>query len=339
MAERVTLPIDRIVTEGTQARNALSETIMREYAEAMTNGDEFPPIDVYFDDTAYWLADGFHRVRAAKTAGQDTITARVHPGSKREAILHAVHANETHGHRRTDADRRRAVTLMLSDPEWWSWSDREIARQCHVSHMLVNRMRREITPPEETRTPAQTRKAKRGHQTYAIHTGKIGRAKQSSSGPPHTGESKPPEPHGPGGMPASSAMPDAARETPSVTVLQMHPEVSTLVAASQEPTITPVEPSHEHDEHAPSGPEVPAPAAHEHPAEPTILPSQPRLMEMWQQASDEEQKAFVATYREALQALLAALQSPDDTHVQPKTRASAGSARPRHTQRKKQPTV
>jgi hypothetical protein len=332
MAERATLTLDRIVTEGTQARNALSETIIREYAEAMANGDEFPPIDVYCDNTAYWLADGFHRVRAATAAGQDTITARVHPGGKREAILHAVHANETHGHRRTDADRRRAVILMLSDAEWCGWSDREIARQCHVSHMLVNRLRREITPPEETRTPAQPRKAKRGQQTYTIQTGRIGRAKKSSVETPHTVESKPQEPHVPG------VMPDGAHETPSVTALQMHPEVSTLVAASQEPTTTPVEPSHEQSEHAPRDSEVPAPAAHEHPAEPTIPPPQARLIEMWQQASDEERQAFVATYREVLQALLTALQSPDDTHAQPKKRASAGSTRPRHTQRKRQPT-
>ena len=333
MAERETLTLDRIVTEDTQARNALSETIIREYAEAMTNGDEFPPIDVYFDNTAYWLADGFHRVRAAKAAGQDTITARVHPGGQREAILHAVHANETHGHRRTDADRRRAVTLMLGDAEWCGWSDREIARQCHVSHMLVNRMRREITPPEETRTPAQPRKAKRGQQTYTIQTGRIGRAKQSSVKAPHTVESKPQEPHVPG------VMPDGARETPSVTLLQMNPAVSTRVAASQEPPTTPVEASHEQSEHAPSGPEVPAPAEQENVAEPTIPPPQPRLVEMWQQASDEERKAFVAAYHEVLQVLLAALRNPDDAHVQPKKRASAGSATPRHTQRKRQPTV
>ena len=57
MAETEPIPLDRITTEGTQARVTLSETIIREYADAMTNGDAFPPIDVYGEETTYWLAD------------------------------------------------------------------------------------------------------------------------------------------------------------------------------------------------------------------------------------------------------------------------------------------
>ncbi len=62
------LSLERIRTEGTQVRVALSETVIREYAEAIEQGDEFPPIEVYYDETAYWLADGFHRVQAAQQA-------------------------------------------------------------------------------------------------------------------------------------------------------------------------------------------------------------------------------------------------------------------------------
>jgi len=51
------LSLERIRTEGTQVRMALSETVIREYAEAIEQGDEFPPIEVYYDETAYWLAD------------------------------------------------------------------------------------------------------------------------------------------------------------------------------------------------------------------------------------------------------------------------------------------
>lgn len=113
-----TLPLDRIITEGTQARAALSDIVISEYVEALTRGDAFPPIDVYFDASVYWLADGFHRLQATKHTGRDTITAHVHSGGKREAILHAVGANETHGLRRTNADRRNAVRMLLNDPAW-----------------------------------------------------------------------------------------------------------------------------------------------------------------------------------------------------------------------------
>jgi len=79
------------------------------------------------------LADGFHRLQAAKQAGRDSIATTIHPGGQREALLHALSANDTHGYRRTDADRRHAIELMLADPEWQAWSNREIARQCRVS--------------------------------------------------------------------------------------------------------------------------------------------------------------------------------------------------------------
>ena len=150
------LSLDRMVTEGTQARVSLSQTVIREYAEAMTEGETFPPIDLYFDETTYWLADGFHRVAAAKVAGLLAMAATVHPGGQREALLHALGANETHGHRRTDADRRHAVELLLADPEWRAWSDREIARQCHVSHMLINRVRRARAARANTRARTNT---------------------------------------------------------------------------------------------------------------------------------------------------------------------------------------
>src|SRR6266446_3843725 len=153
MAEIETLPTDRIATEDTQVRVTLSDIIIREYAEGLTRGDVFPPIDVYFDGEAYWLADGFHRVKATRAAGRDSIAATVHQGDKRAALLHAVGANEAHGHRRTDADRRHAVHLLLTDPEWQTWNNSEIARKCHVSEFLVRTVQRELEPPQEIPEP------------------------------------------------------------------------------------------------------------------------------------------------------------------------------------------
>jgi len=184
MAETEPIPLDRITTEGTQARVTLSETIIREYADAMTNGDAFPPIDVYGEETTYWLADGFHRVSAAKIAGHTTIAAVVHEGGKREALLHAVSANEEHGHRRTEADRRHAVSLLLADPEWQAWNNSEIARQCRVSEFLVRTLRRELQPPHDTQEPSmRTKKVQRGGKTYTMRTGRIGSATASKRPP------------------------------------------------------------------------------------------------------------------------------------------------------------
>src|SRR5690625_1157178 len=112
---------------GTQPRVETDQQLVDEYSEAMKNGDEFPPVDVYKDENRYWLADGFHRFYASKDVGFLDITAIVHDGGKRDAILHSVGANGNHGKRRTNDDKRKAVKTLLNDEEWSQWSDREIA--------------------------------------------------------------------------------------------------------------------------------------------------------------------------------------------------------------------
>src|SRR5262249_23433356 len=46
--------------------------------------------------------------------------------------------------------KRRAVGRMLLDPEWRKWADREIARQCGVSHPFVATMRNELAQAGDT---------------------------------------------------------------------------------------------------------------------------------------------------------------------------------------------
>ncbi|HEY1455086.1 MAG TPA: ParB N-terminal domain-containing protein [Candidatus Dormibacteraeota bacterium] len=45
--------------------------------QAMVEGDELPPIDVYKVDDSYYVIDGHHRVSVARSLGRDTINARV----------------------------------------------------------------------------------------------------------------------------------------------------------------------------------------------------------------------------------------------------------------------
>src|SRR5262245_40145107 len=96
-----------------RARVALSREAVAEYAQAMNASDPFPPIVVFEDGEGLWLADGHHRVEAARRAGRKVVCADLRAGGRREALLHACGANAAHGIRRTNADKRRAVTLML----------------------------------------------------------------------------------------------------------------------------------------------------------------------------------------------------------------------------------
>lgn len=109
----------------------------------LEGGGVLPPVDVFHDGAEYWLADGWHRLDAHERAGRVTIAANVHQGGRRDALLYAVGANARHGLRRTNADKRRSVSLMLSDSEWALWSDRAIADRCGVHHSMVGAVRRD----------------------------------------------------------------------------------------------------------------------------------------------------------------------------------------------------
>jgi hypothetical protein len=143
----VEIPLAEVVADtAAQMRVAgVVPAMVAEYAAAMRNGASFPPITTYHDGLAYHVADGFHRVAAARQANLEKILADVREGGARDAVLAAAGANATHGVRRSNADKRHAIERLLADPEWCRWSDREIARACHVDHKSVARVRRELT--------------------------------------------------------------------------------------------------------------------------------------------------------------------------------------------------
>lgn len=157
------IDLDQIVVDdATHPRDHVDAEVVKTYAEAMAAGIKFPEIYVYGSDCQYWLADGRHRLEAAKLSGQKSIRASVFPGTQRDAILHALGANSEHGLRRSSADKRKAVTIMLRDQEWGQWNDSEIARQCAVSQDLVAAVRTELSGSE----PADARLVRRGGKEF-----------------------------------------------------------------------------------------------------------------------------------------------------------------------------
>lgn len=172
---------------GTQPRAKLFEEIVADYAEDMKQGATFPPVVIYYDGKDYWLADGFHRVRAKEALGEKEISAEVFPGELRDAVLHSVGANASHGLRRTNADKRRAVNRLIYDREWKKWSNREIARRCGVSNGFVGDVRRELSAfgrridphTEESELDPNIRLAQRGGTVYEIDTTGIRQGSQA----------------------------------------------------------------------------------------------------------------------------------------------------------------
>ncbi len=181
--ETVMVPLKAIINEGgTQMRAGLDQETVKEYADALTNGAQFPPIILFHDGESYWLGDGFHRFAAWKRAFgmpgapseylRPEIPAEVRTGDRRDAILFAAGANASHGLRRTNADKRRAVDVLLRDPEWVQWSNREIARRCAVDESTVRDLRNALTAgiPQST--------ARKGADGRTIDTTNIGAKRQ-----------------------------------------------------------------------------------------------------------------------------------------------------------------
>jgi len=126
----------------TQSRVAINQDVVAEYADAMMDGEKFPPVTAFYDGKEHYLADGYHRYFAAKKAGLDEIDCDVKNGTLRDAVLFSVSVNSAHGLRRNNEDKRKSVMTLLDDLEWAEWSDVTIAKKCQVSSAFVGRVRK-----------------------------------------------------------------------------------------------------------------------------------------------------------------------------------------------------
>jgi hypothetical protein len=142
---------------GTQLRVHIDEQHVDDLAQAYIDkdaADAIPPIEVLYDSADYWVWDGNHRILAAQKAGRDKIKCHVEKGTKRDAILKAAGANDKHGLKRSNLDKRKAIGALLSDREWSRRSDRWIAEACRVDHKTVETVKQATafevgkSPPE-----------------------------------------------------------------------------------------------------------------------------------------------------------------------------------------------
>ncbi len=135
--------IEDLKTVGLQIRCRLSEETIRDYMDAVRDGAVLPPVTVFEDEErgALYLADGFHRVEAARRLAQKTVRAEVRKGGYAEALAYALGANSSHGLRRTNEDKRNAVRVAWENRQMLFGVDnpsaRAIAEACGVSQQFV----------------------------------------------------------------------------------------------------------------------------------------------------------------------------------------------------------
>jgi len=165
------LSLDDIRLDGdTQPRAEINLETVNDFAADMERGQKFPPIVVFFDGAAYWLADGFHRWHARKKCGIKTIPCEVHNGTQEDAQWYSYAANQGHGLRRSKKDKEKAVRAALKHPGGAGLSGRKIAEHVGVDNKTVERYRGELIATEEI--PQSTHRAGRDGRT--IDTANIG---------------------------------------------------------------------------------------------------------------------------------------------------------------------
>lgn len=195
------LPITSIRLDGgTQPRAALDFGAIEDYSEAMSAGAKFPAVTVFYDGTDYWLADGFHRVKAAFAAGFDLIECDLRQGAVEEAQWYSLSANKSNGLRRTTEDKQRAVKAALTHTRGAGLSDKQVARHCGVTPPTVAAWRGKLGLSIKILMIAR-RVVTRAGTTYQQNTANIGPRKAQS--------------HRPKKVPAS----DAADEPPAQQTL------------------------------------------------------------------------------------------------------------------------
>jgi hypothetical protein len=174
------LSLDAIRLDGgTQARVALNNDVVEEYAAHLKEGDVFPAVTVFHDGSDHWLADGFHRYMAHKNTGATEIDCDIKVGTLEDAKLHAYGANGRRGLSLSREDKRRIILLMLQHEEWNKWSNTEIAKHVGVSSMTVGRVKSSLIyeAEKEPEQKPEKKQYKRDGEVRVMDTQNLGKKK------------------------------------------------------------------------------------------------------------------------------------------------------------------
>ena len=146
ISDQVTLEVlalEKIRIDGdTQPRTAILPQVVDAYRRDMRKGAHFPPVEVVFDGTDYWLFDGFHRFIAARLAHRKVLKAIIHQGTRQDALWRCLGANASHGLRRSNEDKAWAVGRAIR--LYPDRSTRFIAMHVGVDHKTVRHIRGQL---------------------------------------------------------------------------------------------------------------------------------------------------------------------------------------------------
>ena len=155
---------DIILDERCQPRAVLNPEAVQEYADIYKEGEvDLPALEVVRVNKKYVLIDGFHRLAGARQADHGFIRVTiVEECDIGRAMWLASAANQKCGVRRSNLDKRQAVTLAINSDIGEEQSSRDIGAHVGVSKSFVSNVRAELevatvatekTEPEPPESP------------------------------------------------------------------------------------------------------------------------------------------------------------------------------------------
>lgn len=153
----------------TQLRCRLDEDTINLYAEDFRDGVIYPSVVLFPEGDTYYIGDGYHRIEASMLANRTVIDAEIRPGGFKAALNYAAGANDKHGLRRTNADKRKAIQVLLKDPKYCKKSDNQIAKIVHVTHKTVGDVRKDMERSREI-PKIEKREFDRNGKTHVMET-------------------------------------------------------------------------------------------------------------------------------------------------------------------------
>ncbi len=127
-----------------QVRNQLDSKLVKQYAVAMSNGAEFPPIHLAKVGGTLFVVDGFHRQAAQSSLGMREVCATVTLMTEDEALRASALANSKHGKPLKASERRNVLQNFIlgkghikAKGRLMSYREISTALGGHVGHTTV----------------------------------------------------------------------------------------------------------------------------------------------------------------------------------------------------------
>jgi len=110
MSKRIMVQLDKVIlSEDIYPRAYTDYKTVATYAEAMLAGATFPPLAVVQDGEAYYLLDGWHRYRAWKQVGVDSVPIEKLEVPRKDWFAKSLELNAKHGRPLTQKEKIDAI--------------------------------------------------------------------------------------------------------------------------------------------------------------------------------------------------------------------------------------